>query len=229
MSEKNTRRLFLGTFLTPEDQSRIVDGKRTLEPLLAQWNCKLRWVKPEKLHMTWLFMGDCDLETENAIIATIEKMVACSSPTDIECASAFSSTDKGCAPASSPENKEELSSAKYTIDFDSFDFFPNQKRAKLMALLPTAVSPELMLRVKGLRKVLLPFCQKTESEDFNPHITIFRFPRDNRQRFVLPEGIDKTVFGSVQLSASQLCLIHSHFGSDGDDYRILREFEFATS
>lgn len=45
--------------------------KDQIEPLLTEWwHCKLRFVRPEKLHTTCLFLGDCD-ETEEADILSL--------------------------------------------------------------------------------------------------------------------------------------------------------------
>jgi len=65
-------RLFLGTFLPDEVKARmtVVQGKnRELE---SRWKCKIRWVQPAKLHLTWLFLGKVD----PARLAALEETLA---------------------------------------------------------------------------------------------------------------------------------------------------------
>jgi 2'-5' RNA ligase len=51
------KRLFVGTFLSPDQQELLGELHRHGNGLTAAWGCRLRWVKPAKLHMTWLFLG----------------------------------------------------------------------------------------------------------------------------------------------------------------------------
>jgi 2'-5' RNA ligase len=62
-------RLFLGTFLPEEDQARLRIVQQKNRELESRWNCRVRWVQPTKLHLTWLFLGDI----EEARIAELEK------------------------------------------------------------------------------------------------------------------------------------------------------------
>lgn len=65
---QGTRRLFVGTFLSDEDKNRIKQARSHFDDVLSSsWNAKLRWVKPEKLHMTWLFIGECNPDEEREI------------------------------------------------------------------------------------------------------------------------------------------------------------------
>ncbi len=67
-----SKRLFIGSLLNTDDSARLFAMKDELGPKFeAWWNCSLRWVKPEKLHLTWLFLGDCDSAKEKQIIDTL--------------------------------------------------------------------------------------------------------------------------------------------------------------
>lgn len=67
------RRLFVGTFLPPEHMDAIVRlSEEYDERLSAEWNMKLRWVRGDKLHLTWLFLGG----VEPADIPTIESKLS---------------------------------------------------------------------------------------------------------------------------------------------------------
>lgn len=69
-----SKRLFLGTLLSAEQSHTLLELKLELDPLLKNcWNdCQLRWVKPEKLHITWLFLGDCDLVKEVSVLEILK-------------------------------------------------------------------------------------------------------------------------------------------------------------
>ncbi len=54
------RRLFVGTFLTSLQQELFASLKASDNELSLSWKRKLRWVKAEKLHLTWFFIGDGD-------------------------------------------------------------------------------------------------------------------------------------------------------------------------
>ena len=51
------RRLFVGTFLPEADKQRLGALKEHGERLGAEWKRKLRFVREDKLHLTWLFLG----------------------------------------------------------------------------------------------------------------------------------------------------------------------------
>src|SRR5271156_497063 len=50
-------RLFLGTFLPSEMQAVLGEVAQLNKELDKSWQCNLRWVREEKLHLTWLFLG----------------------------------------------------------------------------------------------------------------------------------------------------------------------------
>lgn len=57
-----SKRLFVGTFLSDADKSHVGELKAYDERLSSFWNKKIRWVRQDKLHLTWLFLGDVDVE-----------------------------------------------------------------------------------------------------------------------------------------------------------------------
>jgi 2'-5' RNA ligase len=60
-------RLFLGTFLPEEVKARISLVQTNNSELGAHWQCRIRWVQPAKLHLTWLFLGEVDKERLGAL------------------------------------------------------------------------------------------------------------------------------------------------------------------
>lgn len=51
------KRIFVGTFLAAREQERLAGLSKHQEQLAADWQCKVRLVRPEKLHLTWFFIG----------------------------------------------------------------------------------------------------------------------------------------------------------------------------
>ncbi len=63
MSEQvTTKRLFIGTFLSVEEQDRLDFDFHQI--LISTWKIKLRRVRAAKLHLTWIFLGDLDINGE---------------------------------------------------------------------------------------------------------------------------------------------------------------------
>ncbi|MBX9876908.1 MAG: RNA 2',3'-cyclic phosphodiesterase [Candidatus Obscuribacterales bacterium] len=58
--ENKTRRLFVGTYLSPAQQEVLGYLSERKAELEKQWHCRARIVKPIKLHLTWLFLGDVE-------------------------------------------------------------------------------------------------------------------------------------------------------------------------
>ena len=189
----NKKRLFLGTFLTEDLRTSVEQFRSESEiHLSAIWNCNVRWVKPAKLHMTWLFLGQCDLDAETQITNFLEsKLKTCKST---------------------------------TINFDKFDFFPSQAKRQLMALVPNTVPASVAELAADLREGLLPFCEKKDIESFKPHITLFRFPREDQRKFERPEAVPEALIVPTQLKLDQICLIQSNVGPKNDDYKPLAQY-----
>lgn len=51
------KRLFVGTFLGDESRERLAELHENKSDLERGFGKKLRWTSPEKLHLTWLFLG----------------------------------------------------------------------------------------------------------------------------------------------------------------------------
>lgn len=77
MPEKKTskKRLFVGTFLDAPEMEVLGELKHYDERLAVEWNAKLRWVRPEKLHLTWVFLGDVHEERIPEIEAALAQTV----------------------------------------------------------------------------------------------------------------------------------------------------------
>ncbi len=69
------KRLFVGTFLTEADQQRLGALRQYDERLCETWKRKIRFVAAEKLHLTWLFLGNVEEESVAEIESRLSKIV----------------------------------------------------------------------------------------------------------------------------------------------------------
>lgn len=58
--EDKTRRLFVGSYLSCAQQEALGHISERKNELEKQWHCRTRVIKPVKLHLTWLFLGDVE-------------------------------------------------------------------------------------------------------------------------------------------------------------------------
>jgi 2'-5' RNA ligase len=52
-----SRRLFVGTFLPAETQHNLASLREYQDRLTEHWQRRVRFIREEKLHLTWLFLG----------------------------------------------------------------------------------------------------------------------------------------------------------------------------
>lgn len=79
MTAEPTKRIFIGTFLADAEKNRLAELRQYEGALKAAWQTSIRWVRPEKLHLTWFFLGKvavADLPEISAICADAAKMFA---------------------------------------------------------------------------------------------------------------------------------------------------------
>ena len=188
------KRLFIGTMLPAPSQQAVADLRQSIEgDLAARWNCKLRWVRPDKLHITLLFLGICEPEQE----AEIRKILTRLAP-------------------SLPQTQ---------ISYEEFEIFYSQKRPNAAVLLPAQVEEQLAEIGSKFRAELSQFCQKQdETHAFRPHLTLFRFPADNKTRYTVDGKLNLDKWLPLEQEIKQFSLIESHTGSQGADYIIVEEF-----
>jgi 2'-5' RNA ligase len=77
------RRLFIGTFLPEKDRAALLVDAESAEKLSALWGRKIRWVRPEKLHLTWVFLGGVEEERIPEIEARVSAVLHGFGPMDI--------------------------------------------------------------------------------------------------------------------------------------------------
>jgi 2'-5' RNA ligase len=71
--KRQTKRLFVGTFLSQAERSPL--DVELHESLSLQWKTKIRKVRIDKLHLTWVFLGDLDSQKEDQTVSALTEAV----------------------------------------------------------------------------------------------------------------------------------------------------------
>ncbi|MBX9687690.1 MAG: RNA 2',3'-cyclic phosphodiesterase [Candidatus Obscuribacterales bacterium] len=189
------KRLFIASFLDKQSQERISERQSYFQAKFeCSGNLKLRFVRAEKLHLTWLFLGDCPEESICEINSVLSSLL------------------KGKAKLQGMFTKESI------LGPDS--------RPQAFVLEADPAGPEISLLQKEIKESLQKFLQKPDKSIFRPHLTIFRFQRDLKQKV----EIKKSALSDCDLlpfvmKIQSLYLLESHAGKNKDSYEILAEFK----
>ncbi len=69
------QRLFIGTFISHSDQQKLASLNNHKNQLEDFWQVKVKMVKPKKLHLTWLFLGEIEDELVPEIVNKLKNIV----------------------------------------------------------------------------------------------------------------------------------------------------------
>lgn len=200
-SELSRRRLFVGTFLSAEQQELLGRLKGASERLAADWGMRLRWVKPVKLHMTWIFLGSTEAGLIPDISGRLAAMVSEHGPmeTSYDRVEFWPSARKPrqlvMIPSVVPEALRGLSD-RIRTELAEFCEKPEDRPFR----------PHLTL----LR--------------FDHHDQSGRGKRPENRRLDLPHWFDPADFLPLVHEIRQVSLIESHMGKGNDDYEVLEDF-----
>jgi len=203
-------RLFIGTIISEQDQERIRQVQEKKTDLEDLWNRKVRWVKPEKVHLTWLFLGTVGSDLVQPITELFANLVV-------------------------NELSRTSDRAPMKLVFDHAELWPDAKKPRQVVLRPSEVEPRIAKLASVLRTGLLEFyfeqSLKEEMRTFKPHLTMLRierrqesvkFTRTPSSRIKLSEvqGLSEAL--PIVLELDKIALIESHLGKS-DTYTVLHE------
>lgn len=203
-------RLFIGTFVSESDQQKIATLQQQNQTLEETWERKLRWVKPEKIHMTWIFLGSVSADLVQPISDMLSNLV-------------------------SKELSKHTSRDPLKIEFDHAEIWPDSRKPRQVVLRPNAVDERILQIAKTLRTGLLEFyfeqSQKEEVRTFKPHLTMLRverrqesgrFSRGSSPRPKLSDIKGMDAVTPLVLDLNKIALIESQIGK-GASYKVLHE------
>jgi 2'-5' RNA ligase len=82
-SHPTTARLFLGTMLDPQERQLVEALRSPLILELLTENHVVKTIKPEKLHLTWLFLGSVPVTEIEKISSVVDQVVKTTTQFDI--------------------------------------------------------------------------------------------------------------------------------------------------
>jgi 2'-5' RNA ligase len=196
-------RLFVGSFLTDEGIERLARLSAENQQLAETWRAKIRWTRGEKLHITWVFLGEVHSEAIPDLISELQTAI------------------------------DSLASVlkPLTISYDTIELWPNERQAALAVLTPSSPPNDTFKLVDAVKRAVGKFISPTQKQHefktFRPHLTLLRFSDGQRRRSPLPKTsdviIDKTILPVVH-EIRDLHLIESAPGSKSNEYRSLAQF-----
>lgn len=146
-------RLFVGTLLPHEEQLHLSGLKKANEDIEEKWQCRVRWVAPSKMHLTWLFIGHVEDEAVAEIKSTLSITVA--------------------------DWMKRSTNAAIELTYNKIEAWASEKRPRVMVATPEDVPETVYSLSDAIKDALLPLCpsdnvDRHESK-FKPHITVARF------------------------------------------------------
>jgi len=152
------RRLFVGTFLDA-GQAATVAQLKSLNPELSQkWHLKARFVPLQKLHLTWLFLGDVEAELVESVKSDLEKTIR--------------------------DWKHTENGGTFEINYDCVVVWSSLQSPRVLVLESTGANPPASSLNKAINIGLQNYSQKDGKVErfdrFRPHLTVCRFSYDSQ-------------------------------------------------
>lgn len=169
-------RLFVATYLDSGGVQRVQQLGRANPSLGEKWNLRARWVTADKLHLTWLFLGDVEEELVGEVAAALGAAVG-------DCAS----NGDPCGSTSNPtiSSTRNPSGGVPSVSYEHFELWPSPRKARLGVIAPSMVPNEIAELARSISKNLSTFLtadqQESNKRPFKPHLTVLRFNPESRR------------------------------------------------
>lgn len=149
-------RLFIGSFLASHEAERISSITRARAEQFSSSAAhqgkefRIRALPKEKLHLTWLFLGEVSSEDLEVLTKKFTATLA--------------------------QLKTKLSGSDFEISYDHLSLWPSEDKARVAVLRPSVPPPQVAIIDLEIRAALSDFQENAEVyPQFNPHLTLFRF------------------------------------------------------
>lgn len=190
-------RVFVGSFITPEDQQLLKKFAEQNDHLCQTWARKIRWVRSEKLHMTWLFIGDVKHEDLPGVQNAMQEMMV--------------------------RHLRGNPITSIDLSFTRAEIWPNKRKPRQLVLV-TDVIPDTVSRLAAdIKRALKGYISgEQEAKDdrpYRPHLTLGRFDQPHKGTHPQPLEISAIDCSSVLPLRQQfrtISLVESFLGPKGE-------------
>jgi len=206
------KRLFLGTFLPDEDKLRLKEVQNANENLPERFRAKVRWVNDQKLHLTWLFLGNLEEDAierlqqkiafalehyqSDEVSTAVKGKVLAARTSDFPASPTgdFLASPTGDSPASPAGDllapPTGYLPASGTILYDHLEIWFARGLPRHLVLTPSFVAPQTLRLIEHIRQNCTEFVhpdyQAQAGGDYRPHVTLLRFKKDGGNEASLP-------------------------------------------
>lgn len=195
-------RLFLGTYLNTNDQLALGKLAECNSHLAAEWNCRIKWSKPEQLHLTWIFFGNVEHNKIDSLCLAITETINSSHP--------------------------QLTKNDAALTYEKLECWFTGKIPKVLALVPNSVNANLLNHIKHIRLQLseyaAPDVRDQSLNEFKPHITLARLANVSDQKPSLDAIDGLTSLLPITHLLDTIALIESKEQNGSHQYRTVQNF-----
>jgi 2'-5' RNA ligase len=224
LRQTELKRLFLGTFLSDEDKLKLKEVRDANENLPESFfRSKVRWVNDQKLHLTWLFLGDLEDEVIDKLQSKLALVL------------------------------KDYQSNKKELLYDHLEIWFARGLPRHLVLAPSFVAPDTLKLIEQIRAHCAEFVHEAYQAQavgqYRPHITLLRFEKDGtreasppfletpgshpltpsrkvKTKTIAPDGLNKIAsFLPFTHHLSTLAIIESKRDGSAHGYSILRSFD----
>ncbi len=152
-------RLFIGTYLEKEAQDSCGALPLLNNHLTRSWHTRLKWVRQDKLHLTWIFLGDVESNQMPQLSQTLQTMINAS-------------------------RGDSLNLPPQALAYDCLEIWYSHGTPRNIVLTPNEASADILDFVQSVRNQLHMFASDDVREQavvpWKPHITLIRLPDANK-------------------------------------------------
>lgn len=202
-------RLFVGTYLDAEPALVVSKLKQMNGELSERWQLKARFVPLQKLHLTWLFLGDVECDLIESVKSDLKNTI---------------------------EKWKQNNNQSFHIAYDQIEVWPSLKLPRVIVLESTVSKikcPQAETLNSAITEGLGRYCERSDKVErfkrFRPHLTVCRFSPDANQ---MGTGTVKRSLTDIETPEDLFPLIHkietislieSHLNTGADGYASIQD------
>lgn len=198
-------RLFVGTYLDAEPALVVSKLKQMNGELSGRWHLKARFVPLQKLHLTWLFLGDVERDLIESVKSDLKNTI----------------------------EKWKQKNQSFQIAYDQIEVWPSLKLPRVLVLESTKECSPAETLNSAIEEGLGKYCERSDKvqrfKRFRPHLTVCRFSPDANQKGT---GRPKRSLTDIETPEDLFPLIHkietislieSHLNTGADGYASIQD------